>query len=69
MDFPGQGYTVLCSCMPVCVFKAFAKLDFFHTYLTGGFVESFPDIILHYCKSFTPLIFVGKGSERTAYED
>lgn len=60
-------YIVLCVCLHV--FKAFAKLDFFCMNLTGGFVESFPDRICHYCKSFTPLIFVGRGSEWTAYED
>lgn len=41
----------------------------FCTNLAEGFVESFPDMIFHYCKSFTALIFVGRGSEWTAYED
>lgn len=68
MSFIDWRYTV--SCVHLGMFQAFAnKLDFFHTNLTGGFVESFPDMIFHYCKSFTPLIFVGRGSERTAYED
>lgn len=57
------------SCVDMCVFKALAKLDFFGTDLTEGFVESFPDMILHYCKSFIPLIFVGRGSKWIAYED
>lgn len=46
------------ACVCVRVFKAFAKLDFCSS-LTGGFVESLPDMIFRYCESLTPLICAG----------
>lgn len=45
--------------MCVRVFKAFVKLDFCSN-LTGGFVESFSDMILRYCESFPRLICAGR---------
>lgn len=56
------------ACICVRVFKAFVILDFCSN-LTGGFVESFPDMILRFMKALPVLSVQAEGSQWIAYED